>query len=144
MEKFNYETNGYNRSEVNQFIDDVITQTEDIVLRCQKQREEIEKLKQELSHYKSIEDTLNTAVLKAEESSRDIRRVARVESEAIVSAAKENASQIVNEALLRAERIESSSLLLEKNMQIFKKKLRLIVEQQLAIVDEIEVLELEP
>lgn len=144
MEKFNYETNGYNRSEVNQFIDDVITQTEDIVLRCQKQREKIEKLKQELSHYKSIEDTLNTAVLKAEESSRDIRRVARVESEAIVSAAKENASQIVNEALLRAERIESSSLLLEKNMQIFKKKLRLIVEQQLAIVDEIEVLELEP
>ena len=29
MEKFSYEANGYNRGEVNQFISDVITETED-------------------------------------------------------------------------------------------------------------------
>ena len=33
MEKFSYEANGYNRGEVNQFIRDVITQTEGIVSR---------------------------------------------------------------------------------------------------------------
>ena len=31
MEKFNYEPNGYNRKEVNQFISDVIDQTSGIV-----------------------------------------------------------------------------------------------------------------
>lgn len=133
MEKFSYEANGYNRSEVNQFIDDVITQTEDIVSRCQKQRDEIEKLKLELEHYKNMEDITN-----------DLKRVAREEAVEIIITAKENASRIVNEALIRANKIENSSSLLEKNMEVFKKKLRLIVEQQLKIVDEIEVLELEP
>lgn len=144
MEKFSYEANGYNRSEVNQFISDVITETEDIVSRCQSQRDEISRLKTELSHYKNIEDTLKVAIMKAEKASDDIKRIARDESETIIKDAKENASRIVNEALIRADKIEKSASLLERNMEIFKKKLKLIVEQQLAVVEEIEVLELEP
>lgn len=144
MEKFSYEANGYNRSEVNQFINDVIAETEDIVSRCQSQRDEIARLKSELKHYKNIEDTLRVAVMKAEKVSDDIKRIARDESETIIDEAKENASKIVNEALIRAEKIEKSANLLEKNMEIFKKRLKLIVEQQLAVVEEIEILELEP
>ena len=34
MEKFSYETNGYNRREVNNFVNEVITQTEGIVKKC--------------------------------------------------------------------------------------------------------------
>ena len=34
--------------------------------------------------------------------------------------------------------------ILEKNMKIFKRKLKLIMEQQMAVVEEIEVLELDP
>ncbi len=144
MEKFSYEANGYNRSEVNQFVSDVITETEDIVLRCQSQRDEIIALKNELEHYKNIEDTLKVAIMRAEKASDDIKRMARDESETIISQAKENASKIVNEALIRANRIEKSAQLLERNMEVFKKKLKLIIEQQLAVVEEIEVLELEP
>ena len=33
MEKFSYEANGYNRSEVNKFVEEVITQTEGIILK---------------------------------------------------------------------------------------------------------------
>ena len=56
---------------------------------------------------------------------------------------KQNASRIVNEALLRAEKIENNADLLERNMRIFKRKLKSIIEQQMAVVEEIEVLELE-
>ena len=45
MEKFSYETNGYNRSEVNQFVSDVISETEGVITRVKSQRDEIEKLK---------------------------------------------------------------------------------------------------
>ena len=31
MEKFSYEANGYNRNQVNQFVEEVITQTEGII-----------------------------------------------------------------------------------------------------------------
>ena len=144
MEKFSYEANGYNRNEVNQFISDVITQTEGIVTRCKQQHKEIEKLKAELEHYKMLEDTLKVAIIKAEETGDNIKRMAREESELIVTDAKHNASRIVNEALLKAEKIENNAEILEKNMKIFKRKLKLIMEQQMAVVEEIEVLELDP
>ena len=75
--------------------------------------------------------------------SDNIRRMAEEESDMIVTNAKHNASRIVNEALLRAEKIEQNSDMLERNIRIFKRKLKSIVEQQLAVVEEIEVLELE-
>jgi divIVA domain protein len=144
LEKFSYETNGYNRDEVNKFINDVIVQTENIVSRCKKQRDEIESLKKELEHYKNLEKSLNMAILKAEETGDNIKRMARDEAEMIIGDAKGNASRIVNEALLRAEKIENRADILERNLKIFKRKLRIIVEQQMAVVDEIEVLELDP
>ena len=144
MEKFSYETNGYNRDEVNKFINDVIVQTENIVSRCKKQRDEIESLKKELEHYRNLEKSLNMAILKAEETGDNIKRMARNEAEMIIGNAKGNASRIVNESLLRAEKIENRADILERNLKIFKRKLRIIVEQQMAVVDEIEVLELDP
>lgn len=144
MERFSYETNGYSREEVNQFINDVITQTEGIVTRCKEQRREIDSLKRELEHYKALENNLQTAILKAEEASDNIKRMARNEADLVISDAKSNASRIINDSLLKAERIENRAELLEKNMKIFKRKLKIIMEQQMAVVEEIEVLELDP
>lgn len=143
MEKFSYETNGYNRREVNNFVDEVITQTEGIVKRCKDQRNEIEKLKEELKHYRNLESSLKGAIIRAEEAGDNIKRMAREESNMIITDAKNNASRIVNEALLRAEKIEVKTETLENNMRIFKRKLKLIMEQQMAVVEEIEVLDLE-
>ena len=144
MEKFSYETNGYNRQEVNQFVSDVIAQTERIIKKYKAQGEALEKLKAEIEHYKRMEATLQTAILKAEETGDNIKRMAREEREMIVRDAKNNASRIVNEALLKAEKIENHAENLEKNMKIFKRKLKVIMEQQMAVVDEIELLELDP
>ena len=88
MEKFSSEANGYNRSEVNQFVSDVIRETEGIITRVKKQNTEIEALKKELEHYKNIEDTLKNAIMRAEETSDNIKKMARDESEMIVDEAK--------------------------------------------------------
>lgn len=143
MKKFNYEANGYNRSEVNNFITEVITQTEGIISKCKQQRNEIDKLREELSHYRKMENSLKDAMIKAEEVGDNVKRLAREESTMIIRDAKNNASRIVNEALLKAEKIEVKAETLENNIKTFKRKLKLIVEQQMAIVDEIEVLDLE-
>ncbi|MBR3145716.1 MAG: DivIVA domain-containing protein [Bacilli bacterium] len=145
MEKFSYEANGYNRNEVNRFVSDVIRETEGIITRVRKQNTEIEELKKELQHYREIEANLKNAIVqaKADNESDNIKKMAREERDMIVRDAKSNASRIVNEALLRAEKIELKADTLERNMRIFKKKLKSILEQQQAIVDEIEILELE-
>ena len=143
MEKFSYEANGYNRNQVNQFVEEVITQNEGIIKRCKEQKNEIENLRQELEHYKNIETSLKDAIIRAEEAGDNIKRMAREESEMIVTDAKHNASRIVNEALLKAEKIEVQSERLQNNIKIFKRKLKLIIEQQMEVVDEIEVLDLD-
>jgi len=144
MDKFSYEANGYNRHEVNQFVGDVIKETEGIISRVKNQRAEIERLKKELEHYKNLEETLKMSIIKAEEHGEEIKRMARSERDLIINEAKSNASRIVNDALLRSERIENNANILENNMKIFKRKLKLIMEQQMAVVEEIEVLELDP
>ncbi len=142
MEKFNYEPNGYNRKEVNQFISDVIDETEGIIKKCRAQQQEIEKLKMELAHYKNMENGIKDAIVRAEVTADNIKKIAREEAGIIVADSKNNASRIVNEALLKAEKIENRSELLEKNMKIFKRKLKIIMDQQQAVVEEIDELEL--
>ena len=143
MEKFHYEANGYNRSEVNAFIERVIRETEGIINKCQEQKDEIKDLKDKLESYKVLEDSINKSIANAEKTSDNIKRLAREEANVIVSDAKNNASRIVNDALIRSERIEQQADVLERNIKIFKRKLKIIVEQQLAVVEEIEVLDLD-
>ena len=137
MEKFSYEENGYNKEEVNQFISDVIKETELVVSRVKSQNIEIEKLKSELSYYKELENVLSSSFDKAQEWGNEIKKVAEKEGEIIISDAKNNASVIVNEALLRAEQIEKNILILENKIKLLKTKLNIFLEQQNVMMNEI-------
>lgn len=143
MKKFSYEENGYSIKEVNQFVDDVIKETESIMIRTKQQRKQIEQLEKELQRYKSLEPKLKEAFQKTEETCENIKRIADEESQMIIREAKNDASKIVDEALIRAKKIDHKKEILEKNMEIFKRKLKRIIDQQLTVVEEIENLELE-
>ena len=129
MEKFSSETNGYNREEVNDFIKAVILETEGMTEKYKEQEEKIISLQDEISQYKKLEDSLKDSM-------------ALSEREKIIADAKKDASEIINEALRTAEEIETQRKTLEKNMEIFKKKLKLIVQQQMVIVEKINELEI--
>ena len=129
MEKFSSETNGYNREEVNDFIKAVILETEGMTEKYKEQEEKIISLQDEISQYKKLENSLKNSM-------------ALSEREKIIADAKKDASEIINEALQTAEEIEAQRKILEKNMEIFKKKLKLIVQQQMVIVEKINELEI--
>ena len=143
MKKFGKEFNGYKKEEVNAFLNDVIVETEKMLKKVRQQQDEITELKKEIVHYKEIEKSLTLALSSAEQASENIRRMAREESRAIIEDAKRNASKIVNDALIKNERLELKREQTERNLRVFKNRLRAIVEQQLEVVDEIETLEIE-
>ena len=143
MDKFNYEANGYNKAEVNKFVNDVIKETEGIIKKYQEQKKEITALKEKLAHYEVMEETLKQSLINASKTADNVKRLAREEADIIIGDAKHNASRIVGESLLKARKIENEADTLEKNVKIFKRKLKIIVEQQMAVVDEIETLDLE-
>ena len=112
---------------------------------------EIERLKknqgnpevmERLAQYERMEDTLNRAIIMAQKTSDQLKVAAHKESEIMLDDAKKNASRIVNEALQRAEKIENDAMTLQRNVTVFKRRLKNIVEQQLEVIDEIEKVEL--
>ncbi len=143
MEKFNTSFNGYRKDEVNKFIDDVIKQVESMISNMKSKDLEIEKLKKELEHYKTLESTFNRALLVAEDAGQQIRNSARNESITIIEDAKRNADRIINNALIKAETIDANAERLRRNIITFKRRLRDILETQMDLVDDIDRLDIE-
>jgi cell division initiation protein len=143
MDKFTITEQGYSIPEVNKFIDNVILQTESMLEKMKRQQVEVEKLRKEIENYKKEEISLKNELQRRENTSDEIKKQVYDEKNNIIDEARRNASRIVNDALLRAEKIELKTATLERNMRIFKKKLRSIMDQQMAVVEEIELLELE-
>lgn len=142
MEKFSTSFTGYKKEEVNAFVADVIKQVESMIGDMKAKDVEIEQLKQSLEKYKNMEQTFNKALLMAEDTSNQIRRLARDESATIIADARKNASRIVNEALIQAEKTQAESAHLKRNIITFKRRLRTILESQLDLVDDIEHLDI--
>lgn len=148
----------YTPEEVDRFLDQIIVQVEkmiednkaknnEIALRDQK-IQELEKIiannsraQEKLAHYERMEGTLNRALMMAQKTSDQIKSTAHKESEIILEDAKRNASRIVNESLLKAEKTEMEAEMLKRNINIFKRKLRGLIEAQLEMVDDIEKVE---
>lgn len=149
MEKFSKTLHGYNPREVNAFLDDVIMQVEKMVAELKAKDVEVINLQREkgilleqVNRYRAVEATMNKTIVAAQDSGEQIRRIAKQESDIILSEARTNANRIVSDALLRAEKTEFEAAQLKKNITVFKKKLRTIIESQLEVVDDIETLDL--
>jgi len=140
MRKFNNSFPGYNKNEVNSFVSNVTTEYESMLNNLKQRDKEIESLKKELQHYKNIESTLNRAILIAEESSQNIKKTAFDETKVMIEDAKRNASRIINNALIKAEKVEMEAENLKRQVERYKKRYKNILEEQL---DEIEKFELD-
>ena len=152
MEKFNRTLRGYDPEEVNNFLDKVINQVEQMVDEIKdkdkriKELESLEKenqmLKEKIVRYEHMEHTLNRAIMMAQKTSEQIKINAHKESETVLNDAKMNANRIINEALLKAEKAEQDANTLQRNINIFNRRVKDIVEAQLEVVSELDDVEL--
>ena len=135
--KFNTSLNGYNKIEVNNFVNEVTSEYESMLAKLKKQDGDINLLKQELEKYKNMENTLNRAIVIAEDASNQIKKIARDEARGVIDDAKRNASRIVNDALLKADKIEQDAELLKRRVSVFKRRLQNVVDEQIEFIDSI-------
>ena len=140
MKKFSRELGGYNRSEVNALLNEVINHTESVLAKIEEQKKEIAALNEQLTHYQGIEQNIDLLFSRAEEIGTRIKNLAEKEAEQIIADAKKDADIIINDALNSAEKLEERASTLEKSLQLLKKRLRLVVEQQQDIIEDIELL----
>ena len=137
MRRFNTSLNGYNKLEVNNFVNEVTTEYENMLNKLKRQDEEIQSLKQDMEKYKNMEGTLNSAIMVAEDASNQIKKVARDEAKGVIEDARRNASRIVNDALLKADKIEQDAELLKRRVGVFKRRLKTVVDEQIEFIESI-------
>ena len=142
MKKFNTVFRGYDKSEVNNTISEIVNNYELLLNKCKSMDAENQKLKEKLLHYEKLESTLNKAIFTAEDACEKIKSIARKESNAMIEEAKRNSNRIINDALMRAEKLDDDIETLKRNVKIFKRRLRTIVESQLQVIDEIDEVDL--
>lgn len=140
MDNFNQSQMGYDKKEVNDFVDYVIKKTEENIDTIKSQNEEIKRLNLELEKYKKMESTYQYLNTQTEYTTTEIKRLANQQADLIIKEAKDNASRIVNDALIKAQKIQNDKELLNKNIIICKKKIRNALMEQLDLIEEIEML----
>ncbi len=148
MDKFTQVRKGYDPVEVNAYFDKVINQVEILVKELKAKNERIRQLeqyeqenkllKEKIEQYIKNENNLNNTIILAQRTSDQIKVSAQQEKDILLDDARRSASRIVNEALMRAEKIEYDTKRLQKNVDLFKKRLRDIIEAQLSLVEEID------
>ena len=99
---------------------------------------DISLMKAKLEQYMRMEETLQNAIMMAQKTSDQMRLAAHQERETIIEEAKKNANRIINEALLESEKAERDASMIRRNVNVFKRRLKDILETQLEVVNDIE------
>lgn len=141
MERFNSSFKGYNIDEVNRFVDEMTREYGAIIDKLRAKDAEISRLKRENEELRTASQKNSIGNLYS--SSEEITRLAKYEARTIIDDAKKNASRIVNDALLEAEKIEVRAETLRRNMVVFKRKMRSVVKTQLETIEDIEEIKLD-
>lgn len=99
-------------------------------------------LRNQVNYYKQIEATLNNSMNMIKSTGEQIRNNALKEREVIIADAKNNASRVLNDALMRAEKVSMETDKVKKDLVIYKNKVRSIIECQLEMIDDIDKIDI--
>ena len=142
MKRFSVVENGYDIDEVNRFIDIVIGRLEKLNAENAAYVAKIDKLNTKLQEVKPDDNKLEKAILAVQETADRMKEVSKEEARIIIDEAKNNANSIIHEALLKAEKIEHESMLMEKNIKVYKERVKSLLDAQLKIAEDLDKIEL--
>lgn len=126
---------GYSQDEVNEFLQEIMNDY-DIVLTEKKELEKkLDELQSYVNHYANLEETLNKSIVTAQEAAAEVKHNAIKEADLIVQEAEKNADRIINESLEEARQIRIDKENIKKQANVFRTRLKMLIEAQLDLVD---------
>ena len=130
---------GYDANQVDDFLDAVADEFERIFAENQRLMEEMTSLRRRLEQFEQLEESIQSALVQAEQAARDLRQNANKEAELIVREAKGRAHQILADSSGRVERVQESYEVLRKAKQEFGNDFRRLLKSYLAVLDNADV-----
>ena len=128
--------NGYSVDEVDDFLDDLTVEYEKLFKENSEYKSQVEKLKEDMEHYKTIETTLQSTLVMEQTTAEEVKNVAREQAEQIVNEAKVNAQKevdsLTNQITIKQKELDD----VQKQFDVYKAKMESLLISQLEILKE--------
>lgn len=129
--------NGYSVEEVDEFLDDLTVDYEKAYKENTELRNRVEELEASLAHYKTIEGTLQSTLVMAQNTAEEVKNVAKQQAEQIIKEAEGNARKSVDdlgqEILMKKKELED----IKKQFDVYKAKMEALLISQLELLKDI-------
>ena len=128
---------GYNVDEVQNFMNELLRDYEKLYKENIEYKDKIDMLNQGIQHYKSIEDTLQNALVVAQGTAESVKQNAKAEADNIIKEAELNALKSVDD--INKQVVEKRLQLDEtkKQFDVYKAKMEALLISQLEILKEV-------
>ena len=129
--------NGYSTEEVHAFMADLLKDYERLYKENIEYKDKIDMLNQGIQHYKSIEDTLQNALVVAQGTAESVKQNAKVEADNIIKEAEINALKSVD--TINKQVVEKRLQLddTKKQFDVYKAKMEALLISQLELLKEV-------
>lgn len=129
--------NGYSVEEVDEFLDDLTEDYEKAYKQNSELKHRVDELEASLEHYKTIETTLQSTLVMAQNTAEEVKEVARQQAEQIIKEAEGNARKSVDELgqelLMKKKEMED----MKKQFDVYKAKMEALLISQLELLKDI-------
>ena len=134
--KFKREFRGYSMIEVQEFMRVISENYELIYKENLANKDKINMLSNAISQYKSMEETLQSAILVAQSAGDEVVQNAKRNAENIIKDAENKASQLLSDASREVTRISYEYEEMRRNVEVFRTRIISLLNSQLDIVKE--------
>lgn len=136
--KFSKKTlNGYDPEEVDDFLDEVLSDYEKLYKENNEDKNTIDDLKGKLEHYNQIESTLQNTLLLAQSASEEVKEAARKQADQIVKEAEAKAREATVGVDQEIEDKKKELDYIKKQFDVYKAKMESLLISQLELIKDI-------
>lgn len=127
---------GYAAGEVKAFQRELAGFVEQLMLENAQLKQEVERMRERLSYYESIEETLQNALVLAQRAAEETKESAQRRAELLVDEAQGRAQRIIEDASKRASEIKQQIMELLQERSRIAHEIKALLEMMLAVIDE--------
>ncbi|GBG56202.1 septum formation initiator [Sporomusaceae bacterium FL31] len=125
---------GYNEDEVDEFLDRVVKDYEQLYRENLDLKETIDRLNSKLDHFQHMENTLHNTLVIAQETAEEVKLNAKKETELMIKEAEVRSQRLIDEAMSKVRRMTGEYEELQKQAQIYRTRMRTLVQAQLEML----------
>lgn len=129
---------GYNPDEVDDFLDEIVDNYESIYKENSSLKERVASLTEQLEQYKSVENSIQKAIILAQETADKAKASSEKEAEMVVKTANETAQKILDKAHSDVVQINNEYEDLKQEFIKFRARFRSFMTTQLETFEELE------